>query len=126
MIMSGWILPDMYEVKCMSYSHSKEHLEIVQKYLEGLKRKNYTVYSEIMHEYYKLRTRRRIIDLEDFAVIKLGWIKVINSPIKLVFYSPESPMELLIRRYSKLGYTVIPIEEKISVYNVFIPSSELI
>lgn len=126
MIMSGWILPDMYEVKCISYSHSKEHFEIVHKYLESLKEKNHTVYHEIMHEYYKLRTRKKILDLEDFAVIKLGWIKVINSPVKVVFYSPESPMELLIKRYSKLGYSTIPIEEKISIYNIFIPSKELI
>lgn len=126
MIMSGWILPDMYEVKCLSYSSTNGHLEIIKEYLSKLKLKDSKCYSEILHEYYSLRTRKKVLDLEDFAVIKLGWIKIINSPIKVVFYSPESPMELLVCRYSKLGYSLIPIDEKQNIISVFIPSKELI
>lgn len=126
MIMSGWILPDMHEVKCLSYSDSNSHKDVVKNYLLNLKTKDYITYIDILYEYYCMRTRRKVLDLEDFAVIKLGWIKVINSPIKVVFYSPEGPLELLIKHYSKLDYLTIPIDEKQSIINIKIPSKELI
>lgn len=126
MIMSGWILPDMYNVACSSCSHSKEHTKIVKQYLDNLKLKDYNCYKEIMQDFFKLRTGRKIIDLEDFAVIKLGWIKIINNPIKIVFYSPESPMELLIERYKKIGYTSISTFDRQNIIHVCIPSQELI
>jgi len=126
MIISGWILPDMYEVKCDSYSTTNGHKGVVKRYLSKLKNKDYKCYVEIIHDFLKLRTRKKVLDIEDFAVVKLGWIKVINSPIKVIFYSPESPMELLVKRYSNIGYFPIPIDEKQSIINIFIPSKELI
>ena len=126
MITSGWILPDMYEVKCESYSRTNNHLDVIKKYLNALRSKDFGNYAEIMKEFYKLRSRRKVNDLEDFAVIKLGWIKVINAPIRVVFYSPESPMELLISRYQKLSYTTIPLDEKLSIIHITIASRELI
>lgn len=126
MIMSGWILPDMYSVKCNSCSNTKEHTKIIKRYLDNLKHKDYQIYQEIMQEFFKLRTGRKIIDLEDFAVMKLGWIKVIDFPIKIVFYSPESPIELLIERYKKIGYTTISTFDRQSIINVCISSQELI
>ncbi len=126
MIMSGWILPDVYSVECKSCSQAKAHTQIVKRYLDNLKLKDYNCYKEIMQEFFKLRTRRKIIDLEDFAVMKLGWIKVIDFPIKIVFYSPESPIELLIERYKKIGYTTISTFDRQSIINVCIPSQELI
>ena len=126
MIMSGWILPDMYEVKCESCSITNNHLDVIKKYLCTLKSKDFTHYTEIMHEFYKLRARRKITDLEDFAVVKLGWIKVINAPIRVIFYSPESPMELLVARYRKLNYTTIPLDERHSIIHIPIPSNTLI
>lgn len=126
MIMSGWILPDMYNVECMSCSHSKAHLQIVKKYLDNLKHKDYHCYKEIMKDFFKLRTGRKVIDLEDYAVMKLGWVKIIDHPIKIVFYSPESPIELLIHRYRKIGYTAISTFDRQGIINVCIPSQELI
>ena len=126
MIMSGWILPDMYGVECISCSHSKAHLQIVNKYLENLKSKDYPCYKEIMNEFFKLRTQRKVIDLEDFAVMKLGWVKIMDHPIKIIFYSPESPIEFLIHRYAKLGYTTISTFDKQSIINIYISSQELI
>ena len=126
MIMSGWILPDMYEVKCESCSRVNNHLDIIKKYLCALKSRDSIHYTEIMHEFYRLRARRKITDLEDFAVVKLGWIKVINAPIRVVFYSPESPMELLVERYRRLNYTTISLDERFSIIHTSIPSNELI
>ena len=126
MIMSGWILPDMYKIECKSCSSSNAHKQIVEKYLYNLKHKDYRSYKEIMQEFFKLRTGRKIIDIEDFAVMKLGWIKIINYPIKVVFYSPESPIELLIERYKKIGYTTISTFDRQSIINICIPSQELI
>lgn len=126
MITSGWILPDMYEVQCLSCSSSNGHMKIVKDYLSKLKEKDYSNYAEILHEYYRLRARRKVLDLEDFAVMKLGWIKVINTPIRVVFYSPESPLELLINRYAKIGYTPIATDEKQIIINIKISSQELI
>ena len=126
MIMSGWILPDMHDVECKSCANSKAHTQVVKKYLDSLKVKDYRCYKEIMQEFFKLRTQRKIIDLEDFAVMKLGWIKIIDCPIKIVFYSPESPIELLIQRYRKIGYTTIATFDRQGIINVCIPSQELI
>lgn len=126
MIMSGWILPDMHNVECKSCSDSKAHSQIVKKYLANLKVRDCRCYEEIICEFYKLRSQRKIIDLEDFAVMKLGWIKVLNNPIKIVFYSPESPIELLINRYRKLGYTTISTFDRQSIINICIASQELI
>ena len=89
MIMSGWILPDMYEVKCESCSRVNGHLAIVKQYLAHLKQIDYNTYAEILNQFYRLRTLKKVLDLEDFAVVKLGWIKVLDSPIKIVFYSVE-------------------------------------
>ena len=126
MIMSGWILPDMYEVKCPSCASSNGHKEVVKHYLERLKRKDYSRFSEVMNEYFKLRSRKKVMDIEDFVVIKLGWVKIINTPIKVVFYSTLSPIDFLISSYEKIGYSPIPIDEKQSLIHIPIPSRELI
>lgn len=126
MITSGWILPDMHQVKCYSYSPTNNHLDVIKKYLSALKAKDFNCYVEIMNEFYKLRARKKVTDLEDFAVVKLGWIKIINLPIKVVFYSPASPMELLIERYKQLNYTAIMLDERLSIIYIPIPSSKLI
>ncbi len=126
MIMSGWILPDMFEVKCISCDNLCGHKEVVKRYLLKLKERDTERFSEIMKEYFKLRTQKKVLDLEDFAVIKLGWIKVINFPIKIVFYSLESPTEFLVKSYEKIGYSLIPINERASIIYIPIPSQELI
>ena len=126
MIMSGWILPDLYEVKCLSCSSTNGHLEVVKEYLRNLKKRDHITYQEIMQQYYKARNAKRVLDLEDFAVLKLGWIKVINTPIKVIFYSPESPVELVIKRYEKVGYYPIRMDERQVIISVPIPSNELI
>ena len=126
MILSGWILPDMYEIKCPSCSDTNCHVEIIKRYLANIKRKDETTYQQIINDFYRLRARKKVLDLEDFAVIKLGWIKVLNHPIKIIFYSPESPLEILKSRYQKLGYSTIEMDEKQSVINISIPSHMLI
>lgn len=126
MIMSGWILPDMHEVKCESYSSTKAHLRIVKEYLAKLRIRDFNLYSEIMQEFFKLRLRRNVLDLEDFVVIKLGWIKILNCPVKMIFYSPDSPVEFLVKRYLKLGYTPIAVDDNRSIIHINIPSQELI
>ncbi|MBQ8043444.1 MAG: hypothetical protein IJ272_04770 [Clostridia bacterium] len=126
MIMSGWILPDMHNVECKSCSHSKAHAQIVKRYLDNLKQKDYACYKETIQEFFRLRNKKKVLDFEDFAVLKLGWIKIIDQPIKVVFYSNESPIELLIDRYKNLGYTTISSYEKQSIINICIPSQDLI
>ena len=126
MIMSGWILPDMYEVQCLSCSTINTHKEALKKYLLNLKKKSFSTYAEIIHEYYKLKAKKQVLDIEDFAVEKLGWIKIINTPVKIVFYSPNSPVEFIVQRYVKLNYHKIDMNQNISIFNVDIPSHELI
>lgn len=126
MIMSGWILPDMYEVKCISCAPTNNHLDVLRNYLSSLRARDLYHYTEIMNEFYKLQATRKVSNLEDFAVTKLGWIKVMNAPIRVVFYSPSSPVELLVPRYKKLNYTLIPLDERFSIIHVSIPSHELI
>lgn len=126
MIVSGWVLPDMYEVKCDSCSSFKAHLRIVKDYLAKLRIQDFNLYTEIMQEFFKLRLRRNVLDLEDFVVIKLGWIKVLNYPIKIIFYSPASPIAFLKTDYSKLGYTIIPVDDNRSIIHIDIPSNKLI
>jgi len=48
MIMSGWILPDYTEVRCKSYANNKEHIKVVERYLNNLKAAEPKLYSEII------------------------------------------------------------------------------
>ncbi len=126
MIMSGWILPDSHAVECKTCSVSRNHLEIVRIYFANLKQKDYSCYESVMLEFFKLRTQKKVSDIEEFAIVKLGWVKIIDQPIKAIFYSSESPLEIISQSYSQFGYHPIPIYHDESIINICVPSEILI
>ena len=126
MLMSGWILPDLYEVKCKSCSTFNGHIQVVKHYLENLKQKNYKAYDKTMDIFYKLRNEQPYIELDDFAVICLGWIKVNNDPINIIFYSENNELEFYVKKYMNFGYTNIVLKRSRFVFKLNIPSEQLI
>ena len=102
MILSGWILPNLVDgFSCRSFSGCKEHILVVQNYLEKL------------DETSKARLMKRveqigISSLDDIAVILLGWIKITDYPLKSICYTANEDYELVIQKYINLGY--IPTE----------------
>jgi len=126
MIMSGWILPDSHTVECKTCSITRKHLEVVRTYFSNLKNKDYSCYESVMLEFFKLRTQKKVSDIEEFAIVKLGWIKIVDQPIKVIFYSSESPLEIISELYSNFGYHLIPISQGESIINICVPSEILI
>lgn len=107
MIMSGWILPDYTKVRCRSYANNKEHIQIVEKYLKNIQISEPHIYQEIVTASEKLNIPKDALD--DIAVKVLGWTKVNNEPMKLIFYLSGFLFENIIIRYINLGYTIVPI-----------------
>ncbi len=102
MILSGWILPNMVEgYSCRSYSGFKEHILVVQNYLEKL---DGTSRDRIM----KRAKQIGLSSLDDIAVLILGWIKITDNPLKTICYIANEDYELVIQKYINLGY--IPTE----------------
>lgn len=126
MIMSGWILPDLYEVKCLSYSNSSSHTRIIKRYLENLKSKDITIYTKIEQTLESIKKDYPYISLDDFAVQYLGWIKINDSPIRIVFFAENHNLETLVQKYTDFGYTLIPIKSAYTFIQVNIPSSKII
>ena len=126
MIMSGWILPDSHTVECKTCSVSRNHLEVVRTYFANLKKRDYACYESVMLDFFELRAQKKVSDIEEFAIIKLGWIKIIDQPIKAIFYSSQSPLEVLNKSYLRLGYHSIPIFQNENIINICVPSETLI
>lgn len=125
MIMSGWILPDFYEVKCKSCSTFNGHIEVVKRYLDNLKLKDLYLYNKIIDEFHKLKYSPASIGLDDFSVIKLGWMKINNDPINIFFYANKD-LEWLAKKYILLGYSPVILEKKLPLIEVNIPSHKLV
>ncbi len=102
MILSGWILPNMVDgYECRSHSGFKEHILIVQNYLEKL---DETTRAKIT----KKAKQIGVSSYDDIAVLLLGWIKLIDYPYKSICYIAREDYELVIQKYMNLGY--IPTE----------------
>ncbi len=102
MILSGWILPNLVDgFSCRSFSSYKEHILVVQKYLENLDETTRAIIT-------KKAKQIGISSLDDIAVIILGWIKLIDYPYKSICYIAREDYELVIQKYINLGY--IPTE----------------
>ena len=106
MILSGWILPDYKEIRCKSYASNQEHIQIVKNYLDNLKQIEPRIYEAIFSESKKLNIPKDSLD--DIAVKILGWTKVNNEPIKVIFYLSGYLFDNVVIRYINLGYTLIP------------------
>lgn len=126
MIMSGWILPDAHEIRCKSCSTINGHISIVQRYLSNLKFRDMSLHNKITDEFVKIVSGNLVIGLDDFAVIKLGWIKVIDRPIRIIFYTKDNPLYFIIQKYENIGFSSVVLEESKPSINVHIPSKELI
>ena len=126
MLKSGWILPDFYEVKCKSCSTVNGHIDIVKRYLASLNEKDVALYEKIMYEFYKLKKSQDVLALDDFAVIKLGWIKVNDYPVNILFYARDEDTELMLKRHLDFGYEPVVLEKSLPIVSVYIPSKELI
>lgn len=108
--MSGWILPDYTEIRCKSYANNKEHIQIVEQYLKNLKATEPRIYEEVLKISLNMNPPKSSLD--DIAVNVLGWTKVNNEPIKIIYYLSDSLFENVIIRYINLGYTIVPIYHK--------------
>jgi len=126
MLKSGWILPDMYEISCVSCSTFNGHIEIVKRYLQNLKAKDLISYNKIQNFLRQLQKDKPYLGLDDFAVIYLGWIKINNDPINIIFYTENHQLEFMIEKYRKFGYTLVTIEMSKFFFTLDIPSRELI
>lgn len=126
MINSGWILPDLYEVKCKSCSTLNGHVEVVKRYLENLKKQDEKSYNKIINAYHKEASSLPSIALDDFAVMQLNWIKINNDPIKIIFYTYNNDLDFIINRYINIGYYPIVLDSNRLCFLVDIPSSKLI
>jgi len=126
MLKSGWILPDMYEISCVSCSTFNGHIEIVKRYLQNLKAKDLISYNKIQNFLRQLQKDKPYLVLDDFAVIYLGWIKINNDPINIIFYTENHQLEFMIEKYRKFGYTLVTIEMSKFFFTLDIPSRELI
>jgi len=107
MIMSGWILPDYTEVRCKSYANNKEHIKVVERYLNNLKAAEPKLYSEIIKISQMMKLPSTALD--DIAVNVLGWTKVNDKPFKTIYYLSGTLFENMIIRYINLGYNLVPI-----------------
>lgn len=126
MLVSGWILPDLYEVSCKSCSTLNGHIQIVERYLSNLKRKNIATYEKIANMLLKTRLEKPSLNLDDFAVTCLGWIKINNEPMNIVFCTENRKLDFLIQKYIDFGYSLVILERSTYFLHVCIPSKELI
>ena len=126
MILSGWILPDMYEVGCVSLSGSKEHIIIVEKYLSNLKYKDFRTYNTVISKLDDFNHTYNTICLDDFAIIYLGWIKLIYPYPKCIIYSYNEYTSYILNKYDKLGYTKLYISSTTTPVKISIPSKEIL
>ena len=126
MIMSGWILPDLYEVRCHSCSTLNGHIAVVKQYLNALKLKDVKNYNRIITAFEEEASVIPLLGLDDFAVIKLGWIKVNNEPVNILFCTDNCKLDFLIKRYTNLGFSLVVLKESRPTITIDIPSQELI
>lgn len=126
MILSGWILPDLFEIKCKSCSVFNGHIEIVKRYLENLKAKDYYLHLKIMTRFKTLQNTYPYIGLDDFAVKCLGWVKINNNPINIVFIAKSNDLSFYTKKYEKLGYEIVYLDADKHFFKVNIESKELI
>ena len=126
MIISGWILQDLYEVKCKSCSTLNGHIDVVKRYLDNLKLKDRKTYDKIVTAFYNESAKLPTLGLDDFAVMKLGWIKVNNVPMNVIFYIDSEDSELATMRYLRIGYSSVVLDELRPIIPVYIASKELI
>lgn len=126
MISSGWILPDLYEVKCSSCSTINGHVEVVKRYLDNLKIIDLKTYDEIMVAFKRSVSSLPSTGLDDFAVVQLNWIKINNNPMKAIFYADNTELEFTVKRYLNLGYYPIELKTQYKQIVVDIPSNIII
>lgn len=126
MIFSGWILPDLYEVKCSSCSTVNGHIEVVKRYLDNLKEVDLKTYEKIAMAFYRESSSLPSLGLDDFAVMQLGWLKINDEPMKAIFYPDNTELEFTIKRYLNIGYYPIVLDSYRKQIEVDVPSKELI
>ena len=126
MIRSGWILPDLYEIKCSSCSTLNGHIEVVKRYLNALKERDIKTYNEITSQFYNDSSSFSALGLDDFAVMRLGWIKINNDPVNIIFYTDNTELSFFVKRYVNIGYTSVILTGNKPIITVDIPSKELI
>ena len=123
MILSGWILPDLYEIQCASCYSKKRHIQIVKRYLDKLKEKDFSTFEKITD---LLNEKKHFLSaIDDFAVIYLGWVKLIDLPEPFFFVAENSPLSFMTSRYEKLGYNITVLDSSIPLITPNISSKEI-
>lgn len=126
MMTSGWILPDFREIKCVSCSSLNGHVDIVKRYLDNLKIVDKRTYDKIVQSFYIESSKVPTLGLDDFAVIKLGWVKVNNVPTKVIFFTEDKETEFIINNYLDFGYYPVCLNAIKPIIQIYTPSHKLI
>jgi hypothetical protein len=104
MMERGWIFPDGTEYDCGIDIHDA----VVSKFIEGLEIFDKEIYDKIQMEIEGLSHKYGLRNLySDYAIEKLGWIKVGTSVFHNLQYAGYDWQEELIEPYEKEEFSII-------------------
>ena len=101
---SGWIFPDGTEYLCNCFT---VHSKIVQDFIQGLEFQNLEKFKKISQEIEDLQFEYGTHQLyENYAIRKLGWIKVGTSYLHIITYAGYDWQSELVKPYENLEYVL--------------------
>lgn len=104
MIESGWIFPDGSEYSCGGDSFTV-HDMAVMRFVKGLKSQDLEIYTAIKKEIDDLYWKHGARNLyADYAIRRLGWIKIGTSIWHDIKYAGYDWQSDLIKPYEEKGY----------------------
>lgn len=104
MIETGWIFPDGTEFSCGGYSFIM-HDYAVEAFIRGLRFHDLEIKKQIEKEIDDLLWKYGTLDAyEDYAIRRLGWIKVGTSLLRDIKYAGYDWQSNLIFPYEEQGY----------------------
>ena len=104
MLERGWIFPDGTEYDCGIDIHDA----VVSQFIDGLEIFNKEIYDKIQKEIDDLSWKCGLRNLySDYAIEKLGWIKVGASVLHNLQYAGYDWQEELVEPYEKEGYSIL-------------------
>lgn len=116
MIENGWIFPDGLEYSCGEDSFTVHDL-VVMRFVEGLKSQNLETYTIIKKEIDDLYWKHGARNLyADYAIRRLGWIKIGTSIWHDIKYAGYDWQLDLIKPYEEKDYRLINMYISSSYY----------
>lgn len=98
MFSNAWIMPDNFLAVCDTYYY-KNHRDIVQKYLLGLKEHDPTLYAKIQNVLNSKYTFGDYVNYNDFAIFVLGWVELCNKDRNAIVYCGYDFQEPIVNSY---------------------------